>query len=53
LITQTQRIADEICGILQLWHLVVMRQDYGVPFTFELSQVFCEINPEIYADAYH
>ena len=43
LITQTQRIADEMGDFLQLRHLVVVRENDGVALTRELAELLCEI----------
>ena len=60
LITQTERIAHEVSRILQLGHLIIMRQNDGIPLALELSQLFREIDAspartdaEVYTGTYH
>ena len=44
LVTQAQRVADKIRNVLQLRHLIVMRENNGVSLMLELLQRFGKID---------
>src|SRR5437764_14683117 len=53
LITKSERIADKVGRFLDLSHLIIMRKNNGVAFAFQFCDIRRQINPVVYACAYH
>ena len=53
LLTQPERIADEVGDLLNFPHLIIVREDDGVAFAFEFRDVRRQINAVINTRGYH
>ena len=53
LITQPERITDEVGYLLNFPHLIIVREDNGVAFAFQFRDIRRQINAVINCRAYH
>ena len=53
LIAQAQRVPDEIGDVLELGHLIVVREDNSVPLLLELRNLLHEVETKVYTAADH